>query len=273
MNSTMLIEREGSCALPHGMIARSGVPELPAVKPPAILVALPDGGQAELPGALWPEPEIWAACERRRERGLPPPVEVRQLTRAESNRLAERWHRLGSESRPFGYHAFALFVEREPLALATAGSTHSATVDRDLGLDRRNTIELTRLCRSEQPKASGILRAMLRLWRDFLAVPYWPYFPETEKVALVSYSLPGTLGHVYRFDGWRRARGCAGSGGGGNWSSPPRAGRRPEALWVYWLAGQTPQSAAKVIENREREQAELAERRLQRAERRTDRAA
>ncbi len=53
MHSTMLIERGRSCALPLAMTARSGTPELPGVKPPAILVALPDGGQAELPGALW----------------------------------------------------------------------------------------------------------------------------------------------------------------------------------------------------------------------------
>jgi hypothetical protein len=220
------------------------MPPLPTPTPPTIAIAMPDASQLELPGAAWPRPDIWAASERRAALGAPPAIEIRQLTRAESNRLVADWHPLGAETRPFGYHAFALFVKGRPLALATAGSTHSATIDKRLGLHRRNVIELTRLCRSPEQQAEGSLRVMLRVWRDFLALPYWPYFPDTEKVALVSYSMPGKAGHIYRHDGWQRVRGCAGSGGGGTWSGAPRAGRRPEGLWVYWLNGDTPAVAA-----------------------------
>jgi hypothetical protein len=236
------------------------IPPLPIAVPPPIVIALPDGSQVELPGHSWPRPDIWAASERRARAGAPPGIEIRRLTRKEANPLAAAWHPLGAETRPFGYHAFALFVGGAPLALATAGSSHSATVDAELGLARRNTIELTRLCRSEDPNAKGTLRVMLRLWRDFLAVPYWPYFEDTEKVALISYSMPGKAGNVYRFDGWSRARGCTGSGGGGTWSSPSRTGRHPEALWVYWLSGETPPLVAEVMARRRREWQELAQR-------------
>ncbi len=231
-------------ALPAPPFDPSQIPALPATTAPTIAIAMPDGRQLELPGETWPKPEVWAASERRTAFGAPPAIEIRKLTRIEANRLAGDWHPLGAETRPFGYHAFALFVKGIPLALATAGSTHSATVDTALGLHRRNVIELTRLCRSPEQQAEGSLRVMLRVWRDFLALTYWPYFPDTEKVALVSYSMPGKAGHIYRHDGWERVRGCAGSGGGGTWSSAPRAGRRPEGLWVYWLRENTPAVAA-----------------------------
>ena len=222
----------------------SQIPPLKAVRPPEIVVALPDGRQLELPGTSWPRPDIWAASERRMRTGAPPAIEIRSLTRSESNVLSTDWHPLGAERRPFGYHAFALFVKDTPVALATAGSTHSAIVDKTLGLNRRNVIELTRLCRSPDQLAEGSLRVMLRLWRDFLAVPYWPYFPDTPRVALISYSMPGKSGHIYRHDGWERVRGCSGSGGGGTWSRAPRAGARPSGLWVYWLSSDTPAVAA-----------------------------
>lgn len=240
MNTTI---REGGertlRGLPVALLDRASIPSLAQPAPPAIQVAMPDGSTLEIPGVRWPQPDIWTASERRALLGERPPVEVRRLTRKEANLLSADWHPLGAETRPFGYHAFALFVEREPLALATAGSTHSATVDGSLGLRRENCIELTRLCRSPTEQAAGSARVMLRIWRDFLALPYWPYFEHVEKVALVSYSMPGKAGHLYRHDGWQRVRACKGSGGGGTWSARSRAGRRgPEALWVYWLSGE-----------------------------------
>jgi hypothetical protein len=234
----------------------AAIPPLRVIPSPTITVGLPDGGQAQIPGTLWPAPDLWAASERRARAGAPPAIEIRQLTRRESNVLAAAWHPLGEETRPFGYHAFALFVEGEPLALATAGSAHSASVDKELGLFRANTIELTRLCRaSEQthPQAKGTLRVMLRLWRDFLAVPYWPYYKDTEKIALISYSLPGKAGHTYIHDGWRRARGCRSWGGGATWSRAPRAGAAPQALFVYWLAGTRPPHVDQVLARRDRQ--------------------
>jgi len=135
-----------------------------------------------------------------------------------------------------------LYVAGEPLAVATAGTTASASVDQSVGLNRLNTIELTRLCRSPDPKAKGTLRAMLRLWRDFLAVPSWPFRPDVEKRALVTYSLPGKRGdELYRFDGWVRLRCCRRWYGDGTWQHGLRVGK-PEALFVYWLPdGRPPQ--------------------------------
>jgi hypothetical protein len=248
-----------SGALPP-ILDRRAIPPLRVTPNPTITIALPDGAHTQIPGVIWPEPDIWAASERRARAGVPPAIEIRQLTRKESNQLCEHWHPLGAEKRPFGYHAFALFVNGEPVALATAGSAHSASVDKELGLFRNNTIELTRLCRAPEdthPTAKGTLRVMLRLWRDFLAVPYWPYYPDSEKIALISYALPGHPGHVYRHDGWWRARGCRGSGGGGTWSRAPRAGKAPEALWLYWTSGQQPPHVAAVCARREREWAAL----------------
>ncbi len=223
-------------ALPPAMLDPAAIAPLAPVNPPSIAVAMPDGSTVQIPGAQWPQPDVWAASERRALLGERPPVQIRRLTRKEANLLAADWHPLGAETRPFGYHAFALFVAREPLALATAGRAHSAIVNGPLGLRRENCVELTRLCRSPQAKAHGSLRVMLRLWRDFLAIPYWPYYAHVEKVALISYSMPGKSGHVYRHDGWERVRACKRSGGGGRWARPSRVGSLgPEALWVYWL--------------------------------------
>jgi hypothetical protein len=258
MNPTVLLDGARPLrALPALSLDATQIPPLQRPAPPTISIAMPDGSTPQLPGSAWPAPDIWAASERRAALRERPPVEIRRLTRAESNVLAADWHPLGAETRPFGYHAFALFVRGEPIALATAGSTHSAVVDTGHGLDRRNVIELTRVCRSPQPIAAGSARVILRAWRDFLAVPYWPYFPTVEKVALVSYSLPGKAGHLYRHDGWERLRGCQGSGGGGTWSGPSRVGRRPEALWVYWLAG--PRAASEAIAYRAGPQAVQAQ--------------
>ena len=128
-----------------------------------------------------------------------------------------------------------LYVAGEPLAVATAGTTVSASVERSAGLHRLNTIELTRLCRSPAPKAKGTLRAMLRLWRDFLAVPSWTFRPDVDKRALVTYSLSGKRGgDLYRFDGWVRLRSCRRWHGNGTWQHGSRAGT-PEGLFVYWL--------------------------------------
>ena len=222
--------------LPPSLQSASAVPPLPDVDrtPPTIRVALPDGGQAQLPGVLWPNSSVWTLTART-ARAVGPPVAIRQLTRKQANVLTGAWHDLGPETRPFAYTAFGLYVQDEPVAVATAGSTVSASVEGSAGLDRINTIELTRICRSPAPAAKGVLRAMLRLWRDLLAVPYWTFRPDVEKRALVTYSLPGKRGgELYRFDGWFRMRGCRPWHGNGTWQHGSRVGT-PEALWVYWL--------------------------------------
>ena len=237
------------------------IPPLVATPPALITVALPDGGQAQIPGVLWPARELWAESERRTRAGRSPAIEIRQLTRKEANVLAEAWSPLGAETRPFGYHAFALFVKGEPIALATAGSTVSASVDHELGLHRHNVIELTRLCRSDDPAAAKSLRVILRLWREFLATPYWPYYPDTTKVALVTYQFPGTEGHIYRTDGWVRLRDCKRWGGPGTWQNGSRTGSHPDGLWAYFLPGHRPANLKAVLARRRRERDELAERR------------
>jgi hypothetical protein len=264
MHGPSLVALSGGALLPPPILDLRGIPPVTVIPSPTITIALPDGTQAQIPGAVWPETNVWAASERRARAGAPPAIEIRQLTRKESNPLCERWHPLGKETRPFGYHAFALFVKGEPLALATAGSAHSASVDKDLGLARKNTIELTRLCRAPEhtcPQAKGTLRVMLRLWRDFLAVPYWPYFEDTEKVALISYSMPGKAGHTYLHDGWECARRCRSWGGGGTWSTGARASAPPSGLFVYWLSGKRPANAAAIAARRRREWQAIADRR------------
>lgn len=233
--------------LPAGLISASAVPPLPAIDrtPPAIQIALPDGRQTQLPGVLWPNPAVWELATRTPGAG-PPPIEVRQLKRKQSNVLTGAWHDLGAETRLFSYTAFGLYVLDEPIAVATAGTTVNASVEQSAGLNRVNTIELTRICRSSAPHAKGVLRAMLRLWRDFLAVPYWAFRTDVEKRALVTYSMPGKKGgNLYRFDGWVRLRDCRPWHGNGTWQNGSRVGT-PEGLWVYWLPdGHQPTPAAR----------------------------
>jgi hypothetical protein len=244
----------------------AAIPPLVAVPPAMITFALPDGGQAQIPGVLWPECDLWAERDRRTRPGAPPAIEIRQLTRRESNVLAAQWlprHRtLGAERRPFGYHAFALFVKGEPLALATAGNTRSADVDEELGLVRANTIQLTRLCcapDSTHPQAKGTLPVMLRTWREFCALQYWPYFEDTQKVALIFYSLPGEPGHIYINDGWTRVPRCRSCGGGARWSNAEAAAPAPDGMFVYWLSGKRSPQTDAVLARRKRETPALAE--------------
>jgi hypothetical protein len=246
---------------PPPILDLAAIPALKVIANPTITIALPNGAQTRLPGVLWPEQDPWAESERRTLASRSPAIEIRRLNRKEANILAEAWSPLGEERRPFGYTAFALFVKREPVALATAGSTVSASVDQELGLNRHNVIELTRLCRSEDPAAAGSLRVMLRLWREFLATPYWPYYPDTTKVALVTYQLPGTKGHIYRTDGWVRLRDCKPWGGAGTWQRGSRTGSHPDGLWVYFLPGHRPANLQAVLARRRREREGVDERR------------
>lgn len=222
---------------------------LPYVSEPTLRVALPDGTQAQLPGVVWPHMDSWMQSA---DASRPAPIEIVTLTRAQSNVYVDRWHDLGAETRRYGYAAFAMVVFGEVLAVATSGTTASASVDQKTGLSRLNTIELTRLCRSPDPKAKGVLRAMLRLYRDFLALGYPPKNSKSQPTsALVSYSLPGKLGgDLYRCDGWYRLRDCKPWGGGGTWSTGSRvAGGGPEALWIYPICPQL----TDIVERRRRD--------------------
>lgn len=227
----------GPNVLPPWLADPARVPRLRPVASPIIRLALPDGSQRSLPGVLWPNPRVWEPSGT--ALGGAAPVEIRRVKRKQSNLLIEYWgtHDLGPETRLYGYTAFALCVFGEPIALATAATSHSKSVDQKHGLRRTNVIELTRLCRSEEPHARWCLRIMLRAWREFLATQYWRYNTEEEVIALITYSMPGKAGHIYRADGWKRLRDCKPWGGSSNWSSPSRTGSKPGALWVYWLPG------------------------------------
>jgi hypothetical protein len=132
---------------------------LPHVAPSTLRVAMPNDEQLEVPGALWANLDAWMASA---DKSAPAPNETRVITRAPRPTCTSppgmTWRR-----RPecFGYAAFAMVVFDEVLAVATSGTTVSASMEKPLGLSRINTIELTRLCRSSDDKAKGILRAEL----------------------------------------------------------------------------------------------------------------
>ena len=82
--------------LPPSLQSASAVPPLPDFDrtPPTIRVALPDGGQAQLPGVLWPNPSVWTLTART-PRAAGPAIAIRQLTRKQANVLTGAWHDLG----------------------------------------------------------------------------------------------------------------------------------------------------------------------------------
>lgn len=183
----------------------------------AIWVGLPGGVQGTLPGLFWPE---------LRSTGGSAPVSVIRVERGVANELLVEWdHPLGPCTRPFGREYFVLVVSGEPVALASSVSTVSAPVYQQY--TRRNVVELGRLARS--PRHPHALRAMLRLWREYLA-PMWAYWPVE---AAVSYALPGTTGDLYRFDGWKKVRECRPWAGGGTRARPPRKIEGVKSLWIY----------------------------------------
>lgn len=183
-------------------------------------LAGPDGQQLSLPGALWPD-----GCSM----GAGGPIYFGPISLPDANALLEHWqHPLGRYARPFGYQAWGMAVDGQAVSVVVSGSTVSSRVTGDL--HRRNTVELARIAR--HPDHPGAMRAMLRLWRDYLA-RRWPYWGVE---AAVSYALPGKVGNLYRFDGWRKVGARAPSGGGGSWSRRPVAasiadGRK--TLFVY----------------------------------------
>lgn len=212
---------------------------LPYVARPTLRMMLPDGSQATLPGEDWVNLTAWMVSA---DSSRPPAVSFRTLTRKEVNPYLARWHDLGEDRRPYGYQAFGMFFLDELIAIATSGSTVSASVDQALGMTRRNTIELTRICNSPDPKAKHVLRAVLRVWREFLATTWPPANRAAQPTqALVTYSLPNKGGGgLYRFDGWYRLRDCKPWAGGGTRPSASRdRGVRPDALWGYPLSDAT----------------------------------
>jgi hypothetical protein len=169
------------------------------------------------PGDLWP-----AGCDR----GQGDPLFFAPITKRQANDLLDSFgHPLGRYDRPFGYQAWGLAIDDTAVAVAMSGSTVGS---RAAGHARREVVELARIAR--HPDHPGIMRVMLRLWRDYLA-QRWDYWPVR---AAVSYALPGKAGNVYRFDGWKKHGTVKPSGGGGTWSRPSKAAQFGDGIKTVW---------------------------------------
>lgn len=192
---------------------------------PLIHVAGQDGTQLALPGLLWP-----AGIDR----GNSDPVFFAPIKKAQANELIASWgqHPLGIYNRRFGYQAWGLAVDGIAAAVAISGSTVGVSA---AGYNRFACVDLARIDRNPDPKHAGILRVMLRLWRDYLAVKwaeqYWPVD------AAVSYALPGKAGNLYRFDGWRKygtVKARRGPKSPHSWSGPSKAQGIADELMTVW---------------------------------------
>jgi len=131
-------------------------------------------------------------------------------------------------------------------AAVVLASTINKSVHQEKGWHRYNTVDLARIARSPDRRDQQCLRAVLRIAREYL-VPLWlgTYLnwdkrsaelcgqPQIE--ALSSTSLPGTSGHMYKFDGFQRIRTSKGAKGGGH-QRPSAANEIADGargLWVY----------------------------------------
>jgi hypothetical protein len=163
--------------------------------------------QLTLPGTLWPE-----GCNI----GQGDPLFFSEITLDQANDLIESFgHPLGPFNRSFGYQAHGLAIDGKAVAVTVSGSTVGAT---SAGYKRGQVVELARIAR--HPAHPGIMRVMLRLWRDYLA-GRWGYWPVQ---AAVSYALPGKEGNLYRFDGWKFYGSCKPwSKAGSGYSKPSKA--------------------------------------------------
>jgi len=178
-------------------------------------------------GVPWPEGQVELLSE---------------ISKRDANALLRHWrHPLGEWRRPFGAQYFGLAVDGHAAAVAVSGSTVGAT---SAGYQRREVVELGRIARA--PEHPGIMRVMLRLWRDYLAQRwernYWPV------TAAVSYALPGKAGNLYRLDGWRNLGFVKPWTYAGGYSNPSAAnsiadGRKRLYVYPYATTPSRPQGA------------------------------
>jgi hypothetical protein len=179
--------------------------------------------QLTLPGMLWP-----AGCARAQGN----PLFFEEIDKKQANELIAAFgHPLGKYNRSFGYKAWGLAIDGQAVAVAVSGSTVGAT---SAGYSRYEVVDLARIAR--HPDHPGVMRVMLRLWRDYLA-GRWDYW-DAPVHAAVSYALPGKEGNLYRFDGWKFYGKCKPWKGGGeqSWSNPSKANEMDDgikSLWYY----------------------------------------
>lgn len=210
-----------------------------------VRVALPDGSVAALPASTWPR--IAQA-----QAGQPgdPILSVSETTTAQAQELLIDWahplHQRTQEhpdgtpyQRPFGRKCFLLEVLGRPASVVILATTINQWVIKDVGLTRRNCLDLARIGRADEDP--GVLQAMLRLTRLYLA-PTWTPFAGFEGLrALCSTSMPGTPSSaehgrgLYSHDGFTRVRTSTGAKGGGR-QKPSAANAIADGargLWVY----------------------------------------
>ena len=188
---------------------------------------------------------------------LSPVVAFYQVDIAEAEELLIAWqhplHLADEEypngrpySRPYGSLSFVMEDRGRVAAAVVLASTVNASVCKERGWHRYNTVDLARIARSPDRRDEQCLRAVLRIARLYFtplwlgAYPGWDERsaelcgqPQIE--ALSSTSLPGTPGQMYRFDGFERIRVTKGAKGGGH-QKPSAANAIADGargLWVY----------------------------------------
>ncbi|GAA2628057.1 hypothetical protein GCM10010411_76640 [Actinomadura fulvescens] len=189
---------------------------------------------------------------------MSPAVAFYQVDLAEAEELLIKWrhplhlpdgdHPAGRPyTRPFGSLAFVMEDRGRHAAAIVLASTINPSVSKIHGWHRYNTVDLARIARSPDRRDQHCLRAVLRIARDYL-VPHWiGRYPgwdarsaemcggRPQIAALVSTSLPGTPGHMYKFDGFIKIRESKGPKGGGH-QNPSAANLIHDGargLWAY----------------------------------------
>lgn len=147
-----------------------------------------------------------------------PLVQFDAVTLNEANQMLSMWkHKMGPLKRGNqGAWCHALMHNEKLVAVTTASTLIMPNVGGCDGLNRENTVELSRLC----AERSGLCRVALRLWREFV-------FPCLGYKFAISYQdadLHG--GHTYRTDGWERV-GFSHSG------TDTRSGRLGRNKWIW----------------------------------------
>jgi hypothetical protein len=185
-----------------------------------------EGRQLALPGTLWPAGVARAQAT---------PLFFDEIKLDQANELIAEWgHPLGPCNRPFQSRAWGLAIDGQAAAVAISASTVGAT---SAGYKRKQVVELARIAR--HPDHRGIMRVMLRLWRDYFAARWDGW--DTPVEAAVSYALPkdedgNENANVYRFDGWKYWGMCKPWSGGATWSNPSKAnemGNEVKKLYYY----------------------------------------
>lgn len=170
-----------------------------------------------------------------------PAMEVRAIASSDAHRLFERWkHPLGPCRRPFGREDWVLEVDGAPRrpgheCLDCVGRGQCARPDLPAKRGRRARTPCPR------PRAPAWdARDAPALDQDLGA--RWRY-----RVADlgVSYSMPGTRGNVYRFDGWINGGRRRPSGGSGTWTrARPRVNDVGDGIKILWVTHLAPPERA-----------------------------